>query len=299
MKPIDPTIPSSASFPLPPLPDKITQLFQKVAPSWNQTQSSLGYDRLAVIVFAFSAIAYLFYSIIYPTKVEPPKDEPVDPLLSMPLETLLKDSILALKTLQDQQQLPEMNNPQSVFACHWKAILQTYKNDQDMRIAFGNILRKNSLENLSMDDLCLLHKALQTAHHPTSLLVDELLWKKMGDSKVEPRKNHLPHPLFYAESVQKMIDGKNLICGIPDPEEDPFFWALVLQSAPHHPKTSEWKSKIQTLLASPEDPMNFLGALKEDYKLRVQGLEAQNFAESGWAKHRLEAYRYLASVQKT
>ena len=118
MNRIDPTIPSTASLAPPALTGKITPLFQKFAPFENQA-NSLGYDRLAIIVFVISAIAYVFYSIFYPAKVEPPKMPPsIDPFLALPFETLLEDFILKLKIDYDKNQLLELNTLQSPILSH-------------------------------------------------------------------------------------------------------------------------------------------------------------------------------------
>lgn len=299
MKPINPTVPFSSSFAPSALPDPITQLFQKFAPYGSKSLNSFFDARFLMVILTFSTIAYVFYRIFHRAKVESPKEQPpVDPLLSQPLEILLKDSILELKRLQDQNQLSEMENPPSLFARYFQAIVHKFENDRHMRTTFGNLLRNQSLHHLSLDDLCHLYKALEPlGTHPTFLLVIELLWEKVEDSN-DFIKQRLPYPLFCAQSVKEMIAGQTLI-NIPDPEQDPFFLALVLQSAPNHSNASVWNKKIKNLLTSRHDVMDFLKPPKEDYKIRVQDLEAQNSAESMWAQRRLEAYRYLTSVQKT
>lgn len=165
-----------------------------------------------------------------------------------------------------------------------------------MRKAFGTLLKDPEILALSIDDSIRMSQKANGENSITARFLEELLWEKMGDNTITKTG---AHSLIYAYNIQQMIARQPLQEAIPDPQQDPFFWALVCQRAPQDPRVEDWQSKIPSLL-KPQEKLGFLLSVPpENYAEIVKLLKLQDSAKSRWAKHRLEALQYLASLQKS
>ncbi|MBS0616116.1 MAG: hypothetical protein JSR58_06160 [Verrucomicrobia bacterium] len=266
---IDPTAPSVPYQPLASVSDPLTQLFQTLAPHWQWAQGRLFDTRVVIAVLAAASFTFIFYRIFFPEK----KETLVDLYANKSFEELLKIAVL------------EANSNELS-----KHINQKCENNQQMLTVFGSLLKDNQVLNLSMDELISKFNVAQMSENASYYLIIELMWKKMGTERVTIDKANLPWPLLYAKCVQNVIDNVPLSKGTVDPTIDAFFWALVCQRAPKDTRVAEWQEKAASCLKQ-------LQIRTLTSQQIVDDLITQNSAEPGWTQQRLDAYRYLASLE--